>query len=124
MARLANKAGRQRWKIENQGFNTQKNNGYNIEHGYGVKGHAWENYYLIAQIAHVIAQMAAWTDAIHKLPSRRIAKRPGSPQPLLELFGSMKNFVKRLAEAFRYCPPTWRDIVELGYFQLRRLYAT
>ncbi len=124
LAKLANKAGRQRWKIENQGFNTQKNNGYNIEHGYGVKGHAWENYYLIAQIVHIIAQMATRTDAIHKLPSRRMAKRAGSPRPLLELFGSMKNFVKRLAEAFRYCPPTWRDIVELGDFQLRHLYST
>ena len=26
------KAGRKRWKIENEGFNTQKNHGYEIHH--------------------------------------------------------------------------------------------
>jgi len=41
LAKMANKAGRQRWKIENHGFNTRKNHGYSIKHGFGVTGHAW-----------------------------------------------------------------------------------
>jgi hypothetical protein len=121
---LVNEAGRQRWKIENQGFNTQKNGGYNIEHGYGVTGNAWQNYYLLVQIVHAIMQMTACTDAIYKLPSQRDRKTQGRPPPLLSLFKSMKNFVKRLSEAFRYCPPTWTDVSELGLLQLRYLNTT
>jgi|GEM_PF-3204455 len=113
LAKMANKAGRQRWKIENQGFNTQKNHGYNIEHGFGVTGHTWKSYYLIAQMVHIIGQMTVKAEASHKLPSRRADKKPGSPPPLLAVFGSLKNVAKRLGETFRYCPPTWRD------FQLR-----
>jgi hypothetical protein len=29
---LGNRGGRCRWKIENKGFNLQKNNGFNLEH--------------------------------------------------------------------------------------------
>jgi len=121
LAAMANKAGRQRWKIENQGFNTQKNHGYFIERGFGVTKHAWENYYLLAQIVHIILQMVIKTDALHKLPSRKEAKKPGKPKPLLVVFKSLKNFAKRLGEAFRYCPPTWTDAAELGTLQLRYL---
>lgn len=118
---LVNEVGRQRWKIENQGFNTHKNGGYNIEHGYGVTGHDWENYYLLVQIVHAIMQMAVCTDAIYKIPSRRHQKPQGRPPPLLSIFKSMKNFVKRLAEAFRYCAPTWTQVSTLGQLQLRYL---
>jgi hypothetical protein len=118
---MVRETGRQRWKIENQGFNAQKNGGYNIEHGYGVTGHAWQNYYLLAQLVHMIMQLAIKTDAIHKLPSRRDSNGRDSPQPVKVLFRSIKNFVKRLAEAFRYCPPTWHSISELPPFQLRIL---
>ena len=51
-------AGRMRWKIENEGFNTQKNQGYNLEHRYTRKsfiGH--QNYYQCMQIAHIINQL-------------------------------------------------------------------
>ncbi len=50
--------GRLRWKIENEGFNTQKNNGYNIEHKYSqVSFQALKNYYQCLQIAHLINQL-------------------------------------------------------------------
>jgi hypothetical protein len=50
--------GRLRWKIENQGFNTQKNNGYELGHKYSrVSYTALKNYYLILQIAHVINKL-------------------------------------------------------------------
>lgn len=120
-AGIANDVGRQRWKIENQGFKEQKNGGYGITHSYGSAGNAWRNYYLIAQVMHIIMQIATTTDALHKLPSRRAVKRPGAPKPLLMIFKSMRNFVKRLAEAFRLVPPTWAGAASMGRIQLRSL---
>ena len=49
--------GRLRWKIENQGFNTQKNLGYELEHKFSrVSYTAMQNYYQLLQIAHMINQ--------------------------------------------------------------------
>ena len=50
--------GRLRWKIENEGFNTQKNHGYNLHHKYSrVSYIASKNYYQCLQIAHLINQL-------------------------------------------------------------------
>jgi hypothetical protein len=49
--------GRLRWKIENEGFNTQKNLGYKLEHKFSrVSYTAMQNYYNLLQIAHAINQ--------------------------------------------------------------------
>lgn len=49
--------GRLRWKIENEGFNTQKNSDYKMEHKYSRKSYnAMQNYYQMLQIAHMINQ--------------------------------------------------------------------
>jgi len=51
-------AGRLRWKIENEGFNTQKNGGYALEHRYcRASPQALKNYYQCLQIGHMIHQM-------------------------------------------------------------------
>lgn len=50
-------AGRRRWKIENEGFNVQKNCGYRLEHEYSKNGNAMKNHYLILQLAHMIRQL-------------------------------------------------------------------
>ena len=48
-------SGRLRWKIENEGFNTQKNHGYNMKHKYSrVSWLAAKNYYQCLQIGHLI----------------------------------------------------------------------
>ena len=50
-------SGRLRWKIENEGFNTQKNLGYDLAHKYSrVSYTAMQNYYQLLQIAHMINQ--------------------------------------------------------------------
>lgn len=50
--------GRLRWKIENEGFNTQKNHGYGLGNKYARKSFlAIKNYYLLLQIAHLINQL-------------------------------------------------------------------
>lgn len=51
--------GRLRWTIENQGFNTQKNLGYELSHKYSRKNFwAMRNYYLLNQIGHMINQLS------------------------------------------------------------------
>lgn len=50
--------GRLRWKIENEGFNAQKNQGYNLSHKYARKScRAMKNYYQGLQMAHIINQL-------------------------------------------------------------------
>jgi hypothetical protein len=52
-------AGRMRWKIENGGFDIQKNHGYGLKHKYsGVSLTAAKNYYQCMQIAHIINQLS------------------------------------------------------------------
>jgi hypothetical protein len=54
---LAN-AARLRWKIENEGFNTEKNQGYALSHKYSRTSYnALKNYYQCLQIAHLIDQL-------------------------------------------------------------------
>ena len=51
-------SGRLRWKIENEGFNEQKNGGYELKHKYSeVSLTATKNYYQSLQIAHIINQL-------------------------------------------------------------------
>ena len=51
-------SGRLRWKIENEGFNTQKNLGYGLEHKFSRTSYtAMQNYYHLLQIAHMINQL-------------------------------------------------------------------
>ena len=50
--------GRSRWKIEKQGFDQQKNHGYNISHKYCRKSYTgMKNFYQCCQIAHMINQL-------------------------------------------------------------------
>jgi len=50
--------GRLRWCIENEGFNTQKNGGYNLAHKFSRKElRAKKNYYELLQIAHLVNQL-------------------------------------------------------------------
>lgn len=50
-------AGRSRWKIENEGFNNQKNIRYNIEHANSHDYTAMQNHYLLTQITDILVQL-------------------------------------------------------------------
>lgn len=51
-------AGRLRWKIENEGFNVQKNNGYHLHHKFSrYSVNTLHVYYILMQIAHLINQL-------------------------------------------------------------------
>ncbi len=52
-------AGRDRWKIENEGFNTQKNGGFALGHKFSRKSfNSYKNYYQCMQLAHLTSQLA------------------------------------------------------------------
>ena len=84
---LANRGGRCRWKIENEGFNIQKNGGFNLEHAYSTKNRQINNYYLLLQIAHLILQLLERGNLL--------------PQDCKTLFGSLRRFAARLSESLR-----------------------
>ena len=56
--RQISETGRLRWKIENEGFNNQKNSGYNMSHKFSRSNfNATKNYYSLLQIADIINQL-------------------------------------------------------------------
>jgi hypothetical protein len=84
---LANQGGRLRWKIENEGFNIQKNGGFNLEHPYSQDGTARKIFYFLLQIAHMI----------FLLMEKGSLFRKSFPDGV----GSLKNISFRLLEAWR-----------------------
>ena len=54
---LANQGGRLRWKIENKGFNVQKNSDLNLEHIYSADPSASKVFYLLMQLACILFQL-------------------------------------------------------------------
>lgn len=60
--------GRERWKIENEGFNIQKNKRYNITHVNSTDYNAMKNHYQLIQIADVFLQIyTSGNDMVKKL---------------------------------------------------------
>jgi hypothetical protein len=104
---LANQGGRLRWKIENEGFNVQKNGGFNLEHPYSQNENARKVFYLLLQIAHLIAQ----------LMEKGSLLRQAFPQG----WGSAKNLAFRLLEAWRNLRLSLDEWVSLygGRYQIR-----
>lgn len=61
-------AGRLRWKIENEGFNTQKCGDYELCHKYSEKSYqSLQNYYSLLQIAHAINQLVEKEKVVSEL---------------------------------------------------------
>ena len=91
---MATEGGRQRWCIENQGFNVQKNSGLNLEHAYS-EGEHWAVYYYLLQIAHMLLQLLEKGSLL-----RQLAQEQGKSSAVA-LFGSLKNMAERLLESLR-----------------------
>jgi hypothetical protein len=96
---VATRGGRERWREENEGFNTQKNSGLNLEHAYSHKN--WAAYYFLLQIAHMLLQLVEKGSLL-----RRLAVQQGK-KTAVELFGALKNMAQRLLESLRY--RLWED---------------
>jgi hypothetical protein len=95
---IVNNGARQRWKIENQGFNEQKRHSFELEHPYGKAENAWKNYYQLLQIAHTISQLMTHGDLCAKL--QKLAS-DGRAVPFMEYYKSVRNFIRRICESFR-----------------------
>lgn len=54
-------AGRKRWKIENEGFNRQKNWQGDITHACSWNATAMKNHYLLMQISDMVKQLYEWS---------------------------------------------------------------
>jgi len=66
-------SGGPRWKIENEGFHTQKNLGYNLEQRYNrVNYNTVKNYYKCMQIVHLIEQLFTLSVMTFRLKSINI----------------------------------------------------
>jgi hypothetical protein len=91
---IAEKGGRGRWKIENEGFNRQKNHGPNLEHLYSEDPEKWKAYYYLLQIAFVITQLVERGSLLRQLADE-LDRSP------LQLFGSLEGIVRRLRETLR-----------------------
>ena len=96
---LANDGGRIRWKIENEGFNVQKNGGYALEHAYTNNYTSAKIFYFLLQIAHLLAQL------LYKGGLLRAALRAS--------LGSAKNLAWLLLEAWRNAPLTKETLAAL-----------
>lgn len=77
--------GRCRWKIENEGINTQKNGGYRLEHLYSRDKVSMKIWCAIIDIAHLINQLIEQGSLI-----------------VLKTYGSIRNVSQRMFEHLRY----------------------
>jgi len=94
------KGGRARWRIENETFNTLKNQGYNFEHNYG---HGNNN---LSTIFGMLALLAFLIDQVQQMCC-------GLFQAALEKSKSRTSFWTRLKSAFiMFTISSWKDYYE------------
>lgn len=78
---------RQRWRIENEGFNVLKNGGFDLEHAYSRNFTAAKNYFHLMLIAHLLQQLMVRGSLFTCFPQQ---------------LGSCRNFARSLAMALRH----------------------
>lgn len=105
---MINMGGRQRGKIENQGFNVQKNCGYELEKAYGYRDHALKNYYLLVQIAHCLHQLMMHMDVNAKLMQEEDRRKFPDAKTGLQAFKSLKALAKAIGEYLRHGCVGWK----------------
>lgn len=100
---IANNGGRLRWKIENEGFKSQKCGGYNMEHAYSKHNVGMKNFYFTIQIAHIINQL--------------IEKSSLISADLKKQIGSIKDIAYLLLEELRN---SIYDLEEIKFFKTHK----
>jgi len=106
---IAQKGGRYRWKMENEGFNRQKNSGLNLEHVYSTDPEKWKAYYLLLQIAFMLVQLLERGSLLRRLAAEL-------DRTVAQLFGSLKNVARRLLDSVRFVAweEAWFDPHQAG----------
>ena len=98
VVRLA-KGGRCRWKIENECFNTLKNQGYHLNHNFGHgKQYLSHNMYLLTLLAFFFHQIFELTDPAYQLCRRSM----GTKIHLWETFRVLIRY---------FIFPSWNDLM-------------
>ena len=100
-------AGRLRWKIEKQGFDQQKNHGYNISHKYCRKSYTgMKNFYQCCQIAHMINQLTELTkefkNRLSKSKGKLTIKHTWFRLWAFMIYGDIQENVVRAIHSHRY----------------------
>ncbi len=93
---IADQVGRLRQKIENEGFNVQKNSGLNLEHVFSQNWDHAKAYYYLLQLGHLLMQLLH-----HNSLHLALAKQYGR-KTVLTLWGALKKIPQRLLEGLRY----------------------
>jgi len=92
------RAGRAKWKIENETFNTLKNQGYNFEHNFG---HGYQN---LTTVLAILMMLAFFIDQIQQLGC-------GLFKAAWKKYGSKKFLWERLRAAFfNWIIRSWEDL--------------
>jgi hypothetical protein len=78
---------RSRWKVENETFNTLKNQGYHIEHSYGHgKYNLATNFALLTFLAFLVDQMAQYFDTFFQKAWKERGTKTALWQKIREIF--------------------------------------
>lgn len=104
------RAGRARWKIENETFNTLKNQGYNFEHNYG---HGKQN---LATILALLMLLAFTVDQMMQRCWRLFRQVRGGLRTKAKLWESVRSLFK--VHFFPSMDALYRQITELYDIQL------
>lgn len=103
------KGGRARWKVENEGFNTLKNQGYHIEHNFG---HGEKNlsmiFFLLNLLAFFIHQIFELTDLHYQKCRAKFSARKEFWNQLRCTFRILLFKTWEQLLAFIICPPEAR----------------
>jgi hypothetical protein len=94
------RGGRCRWKIENEVFNTLKNQGYHIEHNYGHgKKNLSMNFFLLNLLAFFMHQIFELTDNLYQQCRKKFSSRRA-------LWDCLRNVIRVLIF------PAWENLLQ------------
>jgi len=96
------KGGRSRWKIENECFNTLKNQGYYLEHnyGHGEKNLSY-NFYLLTLLAFYFHQIFELTDKLYKANRAKFGSK-------VHMWETLRTYIKILVFE------TWESLLKFA----------
>ena len=109
------RGGRARWKIENETFNTLKNQGYHLEHNYG---HGEQHLSVVLMMLMMLAFLVDQTQQLSCPIFREAWKRQGTKRHLWEkirtyfvafVFDSMTELLTALVRGIAPQSPVWSD---------------
>lgn len=109
---LANHGGRLRWKIENEGFNVQKNGGYGLTHEYSKNDNSAKIFHILMQIAHLLMQLLTRGSLLKRWFPRGMGSAKNVGFRLLEAWrnahlpGGMLQWITQWRYQIRFCPDT------------------